>query len=127
MTAMNRCRRAAMRRRGTSMLFLTGLSAVMILLAFGAADAALQGLKRSNRATDQAQVEWIARAGLAYARAHATELGAQAQPAMEREVGKGAFTVTAAKQPDGALVVAVEARHPAERPRATKTLRARMP
>lgn len=122
------CRRgAALRRRGTTMLFLTGLSAVMILLAFGAADAALQGLKRSNRAADRVRAEWAARAGLAWARAHATGLAASAPSTTGSEVGKSAFTVTTARQPDGTLIATVEARHPAERPRATRTLRARIP
>jgi hypothetical protein len=111
------------RSKGTTLLFLAGAMAVVMLLSFSLGTVTSRGFIDSHRARQRAQADWIARAGIVYATAHADELTTAGQ--IERTVGAGAFVCRLdGETTAGARALVCDARVPAERPAVTVTRRA---
>ncbi len=111
------------RRRGMTLLYMSGMAAVMFLVVFAMHDSGLRHYQASTKGTQRAQAEWVAKAGLAYARAHVAGLKANPSARIEKECGAGVLVVTAEKRADGGLVARCEARVPGERPGAVVQVR----
>lgn len=110
--------------RGATMLYVTGLSAVMFIMCFGMADAYLRAYKRTEHAKARVEAEWIARAGLVYAKRHMQEMRSNGTATTETRCGAGVFSLRIEKDPSsGQEWLISSARVPPERPRATAKLR----
>ena len=113
--------------RATSLLFLLGAMAVMFFLAFASSEGGIRSLLRASNLQRQAQAGELARSGIVFARLHAADLTTTGTVPMERRVGAGEFVVSVDKDQAGAMWLVSTGRVPAERPRATATVRVAIP
>jgi hypothetical protein len=114
------CTRGA-RSRGMTMLFLTGMTAVMFLLAFGMWETVVRGQARSASMAQAAQARGIADAGVVYGRLHLRELEEGGR--LRRECGAGVFELTLAEDGGTSRIVS-RASVPMERSKAVVEVRA---
>lgn len=118
--------RAGEPRRATTMLYMVGALAVMFILAFGFSDSTLRAFRSSSDAVRRSQAEEAARAGIAYARLHATDFATISPTSVGKAMGGGAFVCTVERGSSATLQIVSTGRAPSTRPRAITTLRARL-
>ena len=123
---MNRENRQA-RRRGMTMLYMTGMTSVVLIVVFAMSDATLKQSLRVDNDKTRAQAEWIARAGRQFASRHVADLKAAPDQSIERECGTGKFICRIERGTDGREWIATTALVPSLRPRATSTVRVPIP
>lgn len=111
-------------RRGATMLYIVGALAVMLILVYGLSDSILQTNKRANALRDEAQAKWIARAGVAYAKAKARDV--QTSASVTVECAGGQFSVKMTDGTTSGAEIVSTGRYPMPRPRAESTVVGRL-
>lgn len=110
-------------RRGTGLLYIAGLAAVLTILGWGMVDGTLRSYLRTEAGKARAQAYWVAQAGIALARANTTQVTAAGPTGIQQPCGAGAFVCRIETDASGHKWIVSQAHVPAQRPRATETLR----
>jgi hypothetical protein len=110
-----------------TMLYLTGMSAVTLLLVFAMSDGTLRQGLRTETDKSRAQAEWIAKAGGVFGARHVSDLRGAPDQSIERELGGGKFVCKLERGADGREWIASTALVPSLRPRAASTVRIPVP
>jgi hypothetical protein len=115
------------RRRGTTMLYLTGMSAVIFIVLYGLSDASIKSFVRVHREKDRVQAEWIADAGITFGTRNLEQLKVAPAGKLEQRCGAGSFVCRLEQDAGGGQWLVASANVPAERPRSTISRRVKLP